>query len=103
MKLFCLERRDLVSIGLLCYRGRFSAKPVGTNKVVGLFELTEEGLRCEGISFSWEEIQGISIVGDVARIVSYRYISGGLRFYMSTCLFVDELGGIFVDLNGYPV
>ena len=81
-------------------RGRFSAKPVGAKKILDLSGLAEEGLRCEGIRFGWEEIQGMSVVGDIAQLMNCKYISGGLRFHISTCSLIDGSGSIYRLIHG---
>jgi hypothetical protein len=83
--------------------GRFRAVPKGAQRVLEILEVTEDGLRCEGVSFSWSDIDGISISGDLACLLSAKYITGGLKFHISTCSFVDESGSSYRVLNGYPV
>lgn len=83
--------------------GKFFAVPFGASRVMAILTVTAEGLRCGGVSYDWAEILGISISGDVACLVSEKYISGGLRFHISTCRFEDESAEGHLLINGYPV
>lgn len=83
--------------------GRFSAVPKGAQRAQEILEVTDDGLRCEGVSFSWAEIEGISISGDLVCLLSTKYITGGLKFHISTGSFIDWSGGSCRLINGYPV
>ncbi len=62
--------------------GRFFARPVGGDLLMEILVVTDAGLSCNGVSYAWSDIQGISIYEDVACLVSEKYVSGGLRFYL---------------------
>lgn len=65
--------------------------------------VTAEGLRCGGVSYDWLDLDGVSIGGDQACLVSNKYVSGGVKFMISTCHFEDESRARHVMINGYPV
>lgn len=65
--------------------GRFFARPVGGERLMEILVVTDAGLSCNGVSYAWSDLQGVSICGDVACLVSEKYVSGGLRFYLGEC------------------
>ncbi len=83
--------------------GKFRAVPKGALRELEVLEVTDDGLRCEGVSFAWSEIEGISISGDLVCLLSNKYITGGLKFHISICSFIDELGSVYRLINGYSV
>lgn len=70
--------------------GKFFALPVGGSGVQEILTVTDAGLECGGVSFLWSDIDGFSIQGETAHLLSDRYPSGGLRFYVGTCYFVGS-------------
>jgi hypothetical protein len=68
-----------------------------------ILTVTDEGLACGGVSFTWADIQGISIAGETACLVSRKYVSGGLKFEVGHCSFVDNHERRIHNINGYPV
>lgn len=83
--------------------GKFRAVPKGALRELEILEVTDDGLRCEGVSFAWSEIEGISISGDLVCLLSTKYITGGLKFHISICSFIDRLGSVYRLINGYSV
>ncbi len=83
--------------------GRFFARPVGGDRLMEILAVTDAGLSCNGVSYAWADLQGISIGGDVACLVSEKYVSGGFRFYLGECRFIGESGNMQKDYSGYPV
>lgn len=83
--------------------GKFFAVPAGADQVMEILMVTNEGLRCGGVSYDWEDLHGVSIVGEQACLVSHKYISGGLKFVIATCRFEDERQRVHFNINGYPV
>lgn len=83
--------------------GRFFASPPGTSRVMEILTVTDDGLACGGVSFTWADIQGISIAGEEACLVSHKYVSGGVKFQIGTCRFQDEREREVFNINGYPV
>lgn len=65
--------------------------------------VTDAGLSCNGVSYAWADLRGIFIDGDIACLVSEKYVSGGLRFYLGECRFIGESGNMQKDYSGYPV
>lgn len=74
--------------------GRFFARPVGDDRLMEILVVTDAELCCNGVSYAWADLQGISISGDVACLVSEKYVSGGLRFYLGECRFIGESGNM---------
>jgi len=83
--------------------GRFFARPVGGDRLMEILVVTDAGLSCNGVSYAWADLRGISIDGDIACLVSEKYVSGGLRFYLGECRFIGESGNMQKDYSGYPV
>jgi len=83
--------------------GKFFGVPIGHDQVMEILTVTEDGLRCGGVSYDWTDLNGISIDGEQACLVSDKYISGGVRFYIATCHFEDEHKEQHEYINGYPV
>lgn len=83
--------------------GVFTAVPFGSTTAHRLLEVKDWGLSCEGVTYTWAEIQGISISGDVVCLVSTKYISGGLQFHAETCSLIDADGLRRMHINGYSV
>jgi len=83
--------------------GRFFAQPVGGTQTQEILTVTDAGLECGGVSFMWSDIKGLSIQGETAHLLSDKYPSGGLRFYVGTCYFVGS--NLLRDKHqqGYPV
>lgn len=83
--------------------GRFFAQPVGGRDQQEILTVTDAGLECGGVSFLWPEIDGFSIRGETACLLSRKYASGGLRFKVGTCFFVGS--DLLRDKHqgGYPV
>jgi len=82
-------------------RGRFITN--GNVSFVDLDKRTPGPMDGAGVSFMWSDIKGFSIQGETAHLLSDKYPSGGLKFYVGTCYFVGS--NLLRDKHqqGYPV
>ena len=65
--------------------------------------VTDTGLSCGGVSYDWADLVGISLTGELACLVSGKYVSGGLRFQLGSCGFIGATATMQETYSGYPV
>ncbi|WP_455232230.1 hypothetical protein [Geopseudomonas aromaticivorans] len=82
--------------------GRFMAMPGHGRPMQELFEVRDEGLFTGGVFLLWKDITGIVLDGQLCRIASDKYRSGGLGFLLGGCEHRTSQGRIAV-MQGYPV
>jgi hypothetical protein len=56
--------------------GRFFALAIGGLRIQEILQVTDVGLECGGVSFSWGDICGYAIQGNEACLLSKKYSSG---------------------------
>jgi len=83
--------------------GRFFALAIGGLRIQEILQVTDVGLECGGVSFSWGDICGYAIQGNEACLLSKKYSSGGMRFKLGTCYFVGSAQPPERYIQGYPV
>ncbi len=83
--------------------GDFMAIPYGGTRKQLLFRLQDEGIFAAGVFFLWEDLSGIMLEGSLCRIVSDKYLSGGVSFQLGLCEHRLVDGEIITAMRGYEV
>lgn len=83
--------------------GDFMAVPSGGTRKQLLFTLQEEGLFAAGVFFLWEDLSGVMLEGSTCRIVSEKYLSGGVSFQLGHSEHRLDDGEIITSMQGYEV
>ena len=69
-----------------------------------LFEITDAGIICMGISYPWSSINGMYVDDDVWKLQSDRYASGGLEYSIHGVLLIPHGETKAVrDIQGYGI
>ena len=82
--------------------GAFMASPRAGYPVQEIFQVRDEGLFAEGVFLLWGEITGIVLDGQLCKLASDKYASGGIAFLTERCEHRTSRRTL-VSVQGYPV
>ncbi len=82
--------------------GVFMASPRAGYPVQEIFQVRDEGLFAGGVFLLWSEITGIVLDGQLCKLASDKYASGGIAFLTERCEHRTSRRTL-VSVQGYPV
>lgn len=75
----------------------------GSSRRVELFKVQPEGIFGAGIHLLWSDMDGVSITGQMAKIHSGKYVSGGIEFVLEGVDLVGPDNQVVRVIDGYSV